>query len=86
MAYDLLTRACCTGIASGNEDAVAGVATVGAPIFDHRGALLPALEFNRLPETLRADAGRNLEFAPTASAESRGFGYELEARELPVPS
>ena len=86
MAYDLLTRACCTGIASGNEDAVASAATVGAPIFDHPGAPRLALELSLPPQTLRADARRNQEVTRTASAQSRQFGSELEGCELPVPS
>ena len=84
---DLLIEVRSTGVSLSNEDVVPGVATVGAPIFDHRGAPRAALAFNLLPEALRADPVRHIEFARSASAEaSRAFGYDLEARGLPVPS
>lgn len=75
-----------TGVAISDEDVVPGVATVGAPIFDHCGVPRAALAFNLLPEVLRADTGRYVELAQSASAEaSRAFGYDLAARGLPVP-
>jgi DNA-binding IclR family transcriptional regulator len=76
-----------TGVAVSDEDVVSGVATVGAPIFDHRGAPRAALAFNLVPEALRADQERYLDLVRTASIEaSLAFGYDLAARGLPVPS
>jgi DNA-binding IclR family transcriptional regulator len=76
-----------TGVATSDEDVVPGVATVGVPIFDHRGAPRAALAFNLLPEVLRADTARYVDLARSACAEaSRAFGYDLAARGLPVPS
>lgn len=73
-----------TGIALSDEDVVPGVATVGAPIFDHRGNAVAALAFNLLPEVLRAEPERNVELARAASAEaSLAFGYDLAAQGLP---
>ncbi len=66
-----------TGVSISDEDVVVGVATVGAPIFDHRGKVRAALAFNLLPETLRRDTRFYMELARTAAHEaSRAFGYD----------
>jgi DNA-binding IclR family transcriptional regulator len=76
-----------TGVALSDEDVVPGVATVGAPIFDHRGGPRAALAFNLVPEELRADPARHLALVRAASIEaSLAFGYDIAARGLPVPS
>ena len=73
-----------TGVAISDEDVVAGVSTVGAPIFDHRGAVRAALAFNLLPETFRRARDRYVELARAASVEaSRAFGYDLVSSGLP---
>jgi DNA-binding IclR family transcriptional regulator len=75
------------GVALSNEDVVVGVATVGAPIFDHRGVVRAALAFNLLPEMLREDTATYVELARSASAAaSRAFGYDLAEKGLPTPS
>jgi DNA-binding IclR family transcriptional regulator len=75
-----------TGVSFSDEDVVVGVATVGAPIFDHRGAVRAALAFNLLPEALRRARQQYVELARAASAEaSRAFGYDLDAKGLPTP-
>lgn len=74
-----------TGVAVSDEDVVAGVATVGAPIFDHRGAVRAALAFNLLPETFRRARDAYVELARVASVEaSLAFGYDLAANGLPL--
>lgn len=75
-----------TGIAFSDEDVVVGVSTVGAPIFDHRGAVRAAFAFNLLPENLHRDRDAYAELARAASVEaSRAFGYDLVANGLPRP-
>ena len=75
------------GLAVSDEDVVVGVTTVGAPIFDHRGAVRAALAFNLLPGAFHRDRDTYLELARNASAEaSRAFGYHLAEKGLPVPS
>jgi DNA-binding IclR family transcriptional regulator len=75
-----------TGVSISDEDVVVGVATVGAPIFDHRGDVRAALAFNLLPEVLRTDRARCVELARAASAAaSRAFGYDLDEKGLPTP-
>lgn len=74
-----------TGVAISDEDVVAGVSTVGAPIFDHRGAVRAALAFNLLPETFRRARDLYVELARAASVEaSRAFGYDLASKGLPL--
>jgi DNA-binding IclR family transcriptional regulator len=76
-----------TGVSFSEEDVVVGVATVGAPIFDHRGVVRAALAFNLLPEALRAERERYAELARAASADaSRAFGYDIDEKGLPTPS
>ena len=83
---ELLVEIRRTGVAFSDEDVVVGVATVGAPIFDHRGAVRAALAFNLLPEDLRRDRDAYAELARAASVEaSRAFGYDLVANGLPAP-
>jgi DNA-binding IclR family transcriptional regulator len=75
------------GVAVSDEDVVVGVTTLGAPIFDHRGAVRAALAFNLLPGTYQRDRDKFLELARNASAEaSLAFGYHLAEKGLPVPS
>ena len=74
-----------TGVSISDGDVVAGVATVGAPVFDHRGVVRAAIAFNLLPEALRADRAGAIELARTASAAaSRAFGYDLDQKGLPT--
>lgn len=75
-----------TGVSVSDEDVVVGVATVGAPVFDHRGKVRAAVSFNLLPEAFHRDRDAYLELARTASVDaSRAFGYDLAANGLPVP-
>jgi DNA-binding IclR family transcriptional regulator len=75
-----------TGVSISDEDVVPGVATVGVPVFDHRGVVRAAIAFNLLPETLRADHAAWIDVARTASAAaSLTFGYDLDAKGLPTP-
>jgi DNA-binding IclR family transcriptional regulator len=74
-----------TGVAISDEDVVAGVSTVGAPIFDHRGAVRAALAFNLLPATFRGARDLYVNLALAASVEaSRAFGYDLVSNGLPL--
>ena len=74
------------GVSISDEDVVPGVATVGVPVFDHRGAVRAALAFNLLPEALRRDRPVYEELARSACAEaSRAFGYDLGTKGLPEP-
>jgi DNA-binding IclR family transcriptional regulator len=84
---ELLREVRQTGVSVSDEDVVVGVATVGAPIFDHRGAVCAALAFNLLPETFRRHRSTYLDLARAASVEaSLAFGYDLAGKGLPVPS
>jgi DNA-binding IclR family transcriptional regulator len=75
-----------TGVSISDEDVVPGVATVGAPVFDHRGVVRAAVAFNLLPEALRAERAGWIELARTAStAASLTFGYDLDQKGLPTP-
>jgi DNA-binding IclR family transcriptional regulator len=75
-----------TGVSISDEDVVPGVATVGAPVFDHRGVVRAAIAFNLLPEALRAERAGWIELARTASAAaSLTFGYDLDEKGLPTP-
>jgi len=76
-----------TGVSFSDEDVVNGVATVGAPVFDHRGAVCAALAFNLLPDALHRDREAYVKLAGEASIEaSRAFGYDLAGNGLPLPS
>jgi DNA-binding IclR family transcriptional regulator len=69
-----------TGVAFSDEDVVMGVATVAAPIFDHRGKICAALAFNLFPEQLRSDQDAWAAIARTAGMDaSRAFGYAAPA-------
>jgi DNA-binding IclR family transcriptional regulator len=66
-----------TRVSISDEDVVVGVATVGAPIFDHRGRVRAALAFNLLPESLRENSEPYVKLAREAADEaSRAFGYD----------
>lgn len=70
-----------SGVAFSDEDVVAGVATVAAPIFDHRGKICAALAFNLFPEQLRGDRDAWGEIARAAGMDaSRAFGYAPSVR------
>jgi len=63
------------GVSISDEDVVVGVATVGAPIFDHRGKVRAALAFNLVPGELRRNTSFYVDLARTAAEEaSRAFG------------
>ena len=86
------SASCCstsgeTGVAISDEDVVAGVATVGAPIFDHRGAVRAALAFNLLPGRVppRPRLRTSIWLAAASVEASRAFGYDLAANGLPCP-
>lgn len=83
----LLDEVRSSGVSFSDGDVVEGVATVAAPVFDHRGAVCAAFAFNLLPDALHRDRKAYTELALGASIEaSRAFGYDLEANGLPVPS
>ncbi len=72
-----------TRVSFSDEDVVVGVATVGAPIFDHRGKVRAALAVNLVPAVLRRDREHYMELARSASQEaSRAFGYVPERGEV----
>lgn len=74
---ELLEEILVTGVAVSDEDVVLGVATVAAPIFDHRGKICAALAFNLLPEMLRRERASYVELARAAGEEaSRAFGHD----------
>lgn len=76
-----------TGVAISDEDVVVGVATVAAPIFDHRGRVRAALAFNLLPEILRRETRAYVEVVREAADEaSRAFGYEPSGTGPPTVS
>ena len=65
-----------SGVAFSDEDVVIGVATVAAPIFDHRGKIVASLAFNLFPEQLRSEREPWAEVARMAGMDaSRAFGY-----------
>jgi DNA-binding IclR family transcriptional regulator len=72
----LLEETLATGISISDEDVVLGVATVAAPVFDHRGKARAAIAFNLLPDTLRDDRAHWAEVARSAALDAgRGFGH-----------
>ncbi len=74
-----------TGASISDGDVVPGVATVGAPVFDHRGVIRAAIALNLLPEVLRTDRAGCVELARTAAAAaSLTFGYDLNEKGLPT--
>jgi DNA-binding IclR family transcriptional regulator len=65
-----------SGVAFSDEDVVIGVATVAAPIFDHRGKIVASLAFNLFPEQLRSERETWAVLARRAGMDaSRAFGY-----------
>jgi DNA-binding IclR family transcriptional regulator len=84
---DLLDEVRRTGVSFSDGDVVNGVATVGVPVFDHRGAVCAAIAFNLMPDALHRDRDAYAELGRGASIEaSRAFGYDLAANGLPVSS
>ena len=73
---ELLEETLVAGVSISDEDVVLGVATVAAPVLDHRGKARAAIAFNLLPDALRSDRGSWVELARSAALDaSRGFGY-----------
>ena len=72
----LLEETLVTGVSISDEDVVLGVATVAAPVLDHRGKARAAIAFNLLPDALRSDRESWIELARSSALDaSRGFGY-----------
>ena len=72
----VLEETLATGVSISDEDVVVGVATVAAPVLDHRGKVRAAIAFNLLPDTLRSDRDSWASVARSAGLEaSRCFGY-----------
>lgn len=68
-----------TGCAVSDEDVVLGMAAVGAPIFDHQGAIRAALSMSGpRPAILGDHADASRELITSAAAEiSRSLGFDL---------
>jgi len=82
---ELLVEIRRTGVSISDGDVVPGVATVGAPVFDHRGVIRAAIAFNLLPGALHDDRDGWIGLARTASAAaSLTFGYDLNEKGLPT--
>ncbi|MDX6560203.1 MAG: hypothetical protein QOD65_17 [Gaiellales bacterium] len=78
---DKLEEILASGVAFSDEDVVAGVATVAAPIFDHRAKICAALAFNLFPEQLRSDRATWADIGRAAGMDaSRAFGYTARER------
>jgi DNA-binding IclR family transcriptional regulator len=78
-----------TGCAVSDEDVVLGMAAVGAPIFDHQGAIRAAVSMSGpRPTILGEQADGSRELITSAAAEiSRALGFdaaELQAAEAPA--
>ena len=78
-----------TGFAVSDEDVVLGMAAVGAPIFDHQGAIRAAVSMSGpRPTILGEQADESRELVASAAAEiSLALGFdaaELETAEAPV--
>lgn len=70
-----------TGCSVSDEDVVQGIAAVGAPVFDHRGAVCAAISLSGLkPIILGPNAARSRETIVAAAAEiSRALGFAPKA-------
>ena len=76
MVRELLEETLVTGVSISDEDVVLGVATVAAPVLDHRGKVRAAIAFNLVPAALHSDLDSWVELARSAALDaSRGFGY-----------
>jgi DNA-binding IclR family transcriptional regulator len=65
------------GYAISDEDVTPGVGAVGAPVFDHTGAVQAALSFGGMVEFVFADRERSIALALDSAAEvSRTLGYD----------
>jgi len=65
------------GYAISDEDVTPGVGAVGAPVFDHTGAVQAALSFGGMVEFVFADRERSIALALDGAAEvSRTLGYD----------
>jgi DNA-binding IclR family transcriptional regulator len=65
------------GYAISDEDVTPGVGAVGAPIFDHTGAVQAALSFGGMLEFVFADRERSIALVLDGAAEaSRTLGYD----------
>lgn len=65
------------GYAISDEDVTPGIGAVGAPIFDHTGAVRASLSFGGMRDAVFTDAGRSIELLCGGAAEvSRTLGYD----------
>jgi len=65
------------GYSMSDEDVTPGIAAVGAPIFDHTGAVRAALSFGGMRDHVFADTDHAIELACEGAAEiSRALGYD----------
>lgn len=68
------------GYAISDEDATAGVASLGAPIFDHNGTVRAALSIGGLRDSILGSDSRALELVCDGATEiSRTLGYTAES-------
>lgn len=64
------------GYAISDEDVTPGVASIGAPIFDHRGVIRASLSIGGLREPILGDGSRALELVRAGAVEiSRALGF-----------
>jgi DNA-binding IclR family transcriptional regulator len=65
------------GYAISDEDVTPGIAAVGAPIFDHTGAVRAALSVGGMRDVVFADTSRVIELVCDSAAEiSRALGHD----------
>jgi DNA-binding IclR family transcriptional regulator len=65
------------GYAISDEDVTPGIGAVGAPIFDHTGAVRASLSFGGMRDAVFTDAEHSVELVCAGAAEvSRTLGYE----------
>jgi DNA-binding IclR family transcriptional regulator len=68
------------GYAVSDEDVTPGIASLGAPILDHRGAVRAALSVGGLRDVVLAPSSRAIELICDGAAEiSRTLGYDAKA-------
>jgi DNA-binding IclR family transcriptional regulator len=69
------------GYAISDEDVTPGVAAVGAPIFDHTGAVRAALSAGGMRDAVLRDSSRTIELVcDGAAAISRTLGHDVSIR------